>query len=517
MDDSSESSSSSSSYSSISDKRRSPLIFNFNDLSEIKTKISKIQFFKNLFPTKNSNQKLNFNTKDVIAVIFFTFLGVFTRLFRIYYPKKVVFDEACFGNFINKYIQGEYFDDIHPPLAKLIMAATAAVAGYKNNLNFRSLILTQEDYPEMIYVSLRLTPAIFAGLVVPLIYITARILNLSNFSSFSTGIFLSFELLFIVEGKYILTDGILHFFSMLAILSIFLYDRIPNLYTLIFEGICLGACISCKFTAGGIILLAIFMQFDIKMLINKPIKKQKQSIIRSIILIFIASLILYITFYIHLSLLPYQNDMSTHAPHVIQAALVDKAQPNWKKRYNQSMFKQIVALFFHMLKSNMNKKPKHSNATRWYHWPFQTSYLLLFYADQPKHYIFAMGNVLIWTPLFLSVLFTLISSLMEFDFSTKSFALVFGYLVSYLPFIIMRRDTFVYHYCIPLLFGYLCLSMFIENTFSPKKRGFLICLMMFLTILGFYIWSPWVYGLTTQDFNFLSWNKKWPLSKSLLT
>ena len=514
-----ESSDSSYSYSDSSEKRNSPLLFDFGELSTITkniTKNFKLRFFRILFPKSEKRQSLDFNTKDVVAVIFFTFLGVFTRLFRIYYPKKIVFDESCFGHFINKYMHGEYFDDIHPPLAKLIMAAAAAVAGYKSKeLNFRTLYATQEEYPEMIYVSLRVTPAIFAGLVVPLIYITARILNLSFFSSFATGIFLSFELLFIVEGKYILTDGILHFFSMAAILSIFLFDRIPNIYTLIFEGICLGACISCKYTAGGILLLAIFMQFKGRIIIKKPLRIPKEAFYRSLFLVFIATFVLYVVFYIHISILPYQNELSVHAPKAIKAALVDRVNPNWGLRYKQSMFKRIVSLFFSMLQSNMNKKPKHSNATRWYHWPFQTSYLLLFYTDQNKHYIYAMGNVLIWTPLFFVILFSFIHSLIEYNFSTKSFALVFGYFVSYLPFILMKRDTFIYHYCIPLLFGYLNLSMFIENHFAPKKRGFLLCLMMFLTILGFYIWSPWVYGLTTQDFKFLTWNKQWPLSKTI--
>ena len=43
---------------------------------------------------------------------------------------QVVFDEYHFGKFVNGYITGEYFFDIHPPLGKLLLCLVARMGGY---------------------------------------------------------------------------------------------------------------------------------------------------------------------------------------------------------------------------------------------------------------------------------------------------------------------------------------------------------------------------------------------------
>ena len=502
--------SSSSNDSSSSDATFSPLVFNMPDIAAVKEKIRKFSFFKNIFNFKNQ-KKIEFSTSDVIAVIFFTFLSIFTRCFRIYYPKTVVFDEKSFGNFINNYIKGDYFDDIHPPLAKLILAGCASLSEYEGDFEFQKLFAEHKEFSKMSYVSLRMIPAIMSGIVAPLSYIAAKLANLSSFTSFVVGIFTSLDLLFIVEGKYILTDGILHMFCMLAIVSVFLFERKMNFYTLLFEGFCLGAAISVKFTAGGIVVFAIAMQFDIKELISNPMK-QIGAIKRSIILIITALTVLYITFYIHLSILPYESDHYKFAPDIVKSALVNRANPEWMKRYNVSMFRRIVALIISMLKYNFNIKPRNSYATKWYQWPLQTSSLLLMSVDRNRS-IYSMGNILIWIPVFFSVIASTINCIIQNDCSSTVFYLLVGYFASYLPFALMTRDTYIYHYCIPLLFGYLCLAINIDK-FSPKYKGFFSMLLIFLTIAGFLLWAPWAYGLTVYDFNFLVWNKKWPVGKS---
>jgi dolichyl-phosphate-mannose-protein mannosyltransferase len=126
----------------------------------------------------------------------------------------VVFDEVYFGNFTNWYLQGSYFTDIHPPLAKLIMALVAWFAGYKGNIMF-SAIGDDAKYPTMEYVLLRVTPAFFGALCVPLIYFSMRSMVCSQFASFIASILVMSDLMLIVEARHILSDGILHFFSCL--------------------------------------------------------------------------------------------------------------------------------------------------------------------------------------------------------------------------------------------------------------------------------------------------------------
>ena len=64
-----------------------------------------------------------FNYLDIWLTIIMLVLGIFTRLQWISHPRGIVFDEIHFTKFTNWYVSGKYFLDIHPPLAKLAMAA----------------------------------------------------------------------------------------------------------------------------------------------------------------------------------------------------------------------------------------------------------------------------------------------------------------------------------------------------------------------------------------------------------
>ena len=129
------------------------------------------KIIKEVFPEKKS-KPFELDTTDAVAIVFFTALGVITRVFRIQFPPSPVFDEIHFGNFTNWYFRGQYFHDIHPPLGKLIHAVIANFAGYKGEYSFE--LLDGKKYPSMTYVALRLTPAFFGALCIPLSYLIIR-------------------------------------------------------------------------------------------------------------------------------------------------------------------------------------------------------------------------------------------------------------------------------------------------------------------------------------------------------
>ena len=92
-------------------------------------------------------------TDEVCYVCLFV-LGILTRFVMLNHPRQVlaphrptharsplpcaehsaelqvVFDEYHFGKFVNGYITGEYFFDIHPPLGKLLLCLVAWMGGY---------------------------------------------------------------------------------------------------------------------------------------------------------------------------------------------------------------------------------------------------------------------------------------------------------------------------------------------------------------------------------------------------
>jgi hypothetical protein len=49
------------------------------------------------------------------------------------------FDEVHFGKFASKYIKTQYFVDVHPPLAKLLITLAAFVFGYDGQFDFKDI------------------------------------------------------------------------------------------------------------------------------------------------------------------------------------------------------------------------------------------------------------------------------------------------------------------------------------------------------------------------------------------
>ena len=51
----------------------------------------------------------------------------------------VSFDEVHFGKFASKYIKTQYYVDVHPPLAKLLITLAAFVFGYDGHFDFKDI------------------------------------------------------------------------------------------------------------------------------------------------------------------------------------------------------------------------------------------------------------------------------------------------------------------------------------------------------------------------------------------
>ncbi|KAK8074276.1 Dolichyl-phosphate-mannose--protein mannosyltransferase 1 [Apiospora phragmitis] len=101
---------------------------------------------------------------QVMTVV--TILGAIVRLFRIYQPTSVVFDEVHFGGFASKYIKGRFFMD-------MLIALFGWLAGFNGDFDFKDI---GKDYlePGVPYVAMRMFPAICGILLVPTMFLTLK-------------------------------------------------------------------------------------------------------------------------------------------------------------------------------------------------------------------------------------------------------------------------------------------------------------------------------------------------------
>lgn len=479
---------------------------------------------------------IQFTQADMLIIIFLTFLSFWTRNFMIQYPEKVVFDEYHFGGFTNNYITGTYFDDIHPPLGKLILYVFARINQYDANTDFHK----KDFYENVDYISIRQCPALFATFCSPLIYIGLRCFGFSILSSFTAGIMIIFESSMIVEGRFILTDGILHFFTCMTIMSTgIVLTQQPYSFSwwlsLIFNGISCGCSVSTKLTSLSLCpfvgLIHVIQLIEIHQ--NKVIKNRQifnreficDLIVRASILIIMIILVFFTSFVFHFILLPYKGS-SSWIGYPFEKSLLNKGDANktWYVRtQNQSLIKNTIKLNIAMHKNNMHVTSAHPYASEWYSWPFLTGKWVLFFSEGSRH-IMCQGqpfNVYAGT---LSVIFVFLFGFVLIIFQKKicheikiywwipaSFA--FGYCASYFPFAFIKRAMFFYHYIIPIIFGIITFVTALDNLLINHQiiKAAILTLAQIVSALAFFFWSPWTYGISMQDFDIRLWNKKWQM------
>lgn len=145
-----------------------------------------------------------------LAPLVFTIVSFVLRVYRISMNDAVVWDEAHFGKFGSYYLRHEFYHDVHPPLAKILVGLSGWMAGYNGSWDFPS----GEKYPDYIdYTKMRLFQATFSALCTPLAYFTAKEIGFSIPATWLYTIMVTFELSYVTLGKFILLDSPLLFFT----------------------------------------------------------------------------------------------------------------------------------------------------------------------------------------------------------------------------------------------------------------------------------------------------------------
>ncbi|EAS35084.2 dolichyl-phosphate-mannose-protein mannosyltransferase [Coccidioides immitis RS] len=155
---------------------------------------------------------------DYKLMLCITALATIVRLFRIYQPSSVVFDEVHFGGFAMKYIKGKFFMDVHPPLAKLLITLAGFLGGFRGDFDFKEI---GKDYlePGVPYVAMRMLPAVLGILSVPTMFFTLKASGCRTITASLGALLVTFENGLVTQSRFILLDSPLVFFTALTVLS----------------------------------------------------------------------------------------------------------------------------------------------------------------------------------------------------------------------------------------------------------------------------------------------------------
>jgi dolichyl-phosphate-mannose-protein mannosyltransferase len=111
-----------------------------------------------------------------------------------------------FGGFASKYIKGRFFMDVHPPLAKMLIALVGWLAGFDGDFDFKDI---GKDYlePKVPYVAMRLFPAVCGILLVPTMFLTLKTVGCRTATAALGASLIIFENGLLTQARLILLDS----------------------------------------------------------------------------------------------------------------------------------------------------------------------------------------------------------------------------------------------------------------------------------------------------------------------
>jgi dolichyl-phosphate-mannose--protein O-mannosyl transferase len=451
-------------------------------------------------------ERTRFSTTDVFMLLVLTLAAFATRLWLQAEPAIIVFDEVHFAAFATYYLRGDYFFDIHPPLAKLILGLVAWLSDCDFNVTYAGHF--DEPMPSEEYVILRLVPQFFSALCVPLIYIIVRVLDFSIPAALTSSGLILFETSLIAEGRYVLTDSILHFFVCLHLLVLFMaLRRNCNIEWLIYCGASLGAACACKVTSWSLIAVdAAVLTIDSISISGKRFLWGWAR--RGFAVCGLTVFVFYLTFVLHFVLTPYWPSDLPYLPREYEDLAMRHDNEMWPFRLRPPrLFVRILAMLVDMHKSNLECDPWHEYESRPFSWPLLTSCYVGFHRDRDFHrQVHCMGNLYVYYIAFYAIV--VVAFCAPFNRNWVLFILVFGFLVSYLPFFAIHRSTFLYHYQIPLIFACLVAGPCQDILFGRWGTFATIAAVTF-AMKGLSIWYPIVYGYYMRDWKPMMWDRRW--------
>ena len=452
------------------------------------------------------------NARFLFPLLILT-LGLISRFAFIWHPKEVVFDEVHFGKFVNFYLTGTFFYDIHPPLGKLIIALAAYVSGLHPTIKFANI---GEIYPDYSFIILRLFPNLFGALIPLGIYFFVLSLGGSVLAALFAGLTLVFENAVLAQSHFISLDSMLIFFGFAGLALFFVYRNFSSRSIYLFlAGIFFGLSVSVKWTGLSFLALAgVVSLWDVGSMWAEGQNPAREIVLRLVHLVLIAFFVYFAFFVVHFSLLKKSGPGDAFMSRSFVKTLSGSASQNDNAVKPLGLIKKFVELNIRMYTANVSLTATHPYSSKFYTWPLMIRPVFFWTRKNSPgttSRIFLIGNPFIWWIAFVS----LIAGLFFWKSKppeTKWF-LYAGWYLTLFPFMNIKRVMFLYHYLPGLIFSIVIMSLFIFDGFEKLKRFRMVIFLSLLVLFvsGFLFFMPLTYGLplTDHQYSLRVWLKGW--------
>jgi dolichyl-phosphate-mannose-protein mannosyltransferase len=471
-------------------------------------------------------------------------ISIFLRFWGLGRFNELVFDEFYYAKFANNYLTHTPFYNSHPPLSQYLIAIGIWIGDRLPIGQDTTNTLTGSLHSTFSY---RWMNALFGSLIPLLVAALAYQLNRRMSYAFFAALFISLDGLFLVESRYALNNIFLVFFGILGQLLVLIASSINSDLTrqklaqrqylyIIGAGISFGASAACKwnglwFLLGILIILGIAKLWELITAIIQPRRtstslldapgerllvqsgvdvRQRLASINLVQLIF------------GLGIVPVLTYSILWIPHLIQNPRLNF----WEM--------QLSILNYH--EQIGNSAAIHPYCADWYTWPLMLRPLAYYYQQdrfsfgdatgttQLYYDVHAMGNPFLWwfaigaiSILSIKTLQVLVvtlnmermnqglrSSQVTSDAESRidlPLFIVVNYAANLLPWVLVTRCVFIYHYMGAVLFAIVGLAWLVDTWLRSSSRFFqgMGLTIIFAVAVGFVFWLPIYLGLPVDS------------------
>ncbi len=476
------------------------------------------------------------NKIDLVAPTFILLVSSVTHFIFFLKPNTIVFDEVYFISFAGNYSLGTYFFDTHPPLGKLIFFWFTNILGVHPN----SVVGNIGESIDPSVLLLRIVPMV-AGIILPLVvYYMCRNLKLSVIASALAGLLMCLENSLIVHSRFVLMDSTLILFGFISLLLYVIYrNKVGNasdknslranwtIFYLIGSAIFIALATSVKWTGLFFIFPIIIFEIERAISNHSDLPKRSKSIAKSAFIYGTSILVIYMGFFaIHFSLLRHSGAGNDFMSPEFLSTLNDTPQHSDPSIIPEKFFGKFFELNGRMFDANNSLTTKHPYSSKFYTWPFMAR--PIFYWEDPStkldrsgghSRIYLMGNPTIYWLGTISVVLLLVYLVIEWlkgNLSSvpRKRSLVFiliAFLSNFLPFILIGRVMFLYHYEAALIISIVAIAYYIDLINKKTIKIMVTASIIILSLASFLYFSPLTYGtkMSEQGYNSRAWFSSW--------
>ncbi len=381
------------------------------------------------------------------------------------------FDEIYHGRTAWEQLKGySIYETTHPPLGKTIISIGIALFG-------------------MTPFGWRFMGAVSGILMLLLIWLIVKELSGNSRAAFITAVIFALDFMHYTQTRFSTVDGFLVVFVMLMFLFMIKYAKIPltengvqQMLYLLASGVAMGCAVSVKWNGAYCVIgLALYFFFSLWLKYSDFIKaggRKGTGIVKAI-----DTCLWCVVCFIIVPVLVY---FAAFTP-VLYADGI----------------KQTVSLFIeyqkHMFNYHSQLVSDHFFSSPWYSWPVMVKpmwYSISRFGDKAAS-ISAFGNPAVWLAMIPALIYTGVKGIKTKD--RAAFVPVAGYLASFLPWIAISRQAFIYHYFPATVFGLLAIGYVINSILEkqPKKEKY-IWLYVGLALVLFGVFFPVISGLPVK-------------------